>query len=258
VPSARGKRSEVTSRVDAIVGRAMAKRPRDRYPSMEAMAAALEAALAEGRLDRRPDRDEDTGVLPRPPAAEKPRPPLPRSGKPRWRIVVILLLATAALVAGLVAAETGRDGGLLPGEGGGNASGVPVRLQAVSDYDPDGDGTEHPEDVPAATDGNTSTYWTTESYGSFSKPGVGIVLEAPEATALSRIVVLSDEPGFTARIRASSSEDGGFVDVSEEQTVAARTAFSLDTGGKDYRYYLVWITDPNGRAHVNEVRARAG
>ena len=258
VPSARGKRSEVTPRVDAIVGRAMAKRPRDRYPSMEAMAAALEAALAGERLDRRPDRDEDTGVLPRAPAAERPRPrpPLPRSGKPRWRIVVILLLATAALVAGLVAAETGRDGGLLPGEGGGNASGAPVRLQAVSDYDPDGDGTEHPEDVPAATDGNTSTYWTTESYGSFSKPGVGIVLEAPEATALSRIVVLSDEPGFTARIRASSSDGGGFVDVSEEQTVAARTAFSLDTGGKDYRYYLIWITDPNGRAHVNEVRAR--
>ena len=26
-------------------------------------------------------------------------------------------------------------------------------------------------------------------------------------------------------------------------------------GGASYRYYLLWITDPNTRAHVNEIRA---
>ena len=63
----------------------------------------------------------------------------------------------------------------------------------------------------------------------------------------------SDEPGFTAKIQAGNRSDGGFVDVSGEQQVGTKTAFEL-RGGK-YRYYLIWITDPNGRAHVNDVEA---
>jgi hypothetical protein len=142
-----------------------------------------------------------------------------------------------------------RDGGRLGG-GGGSAN---VHLTALSDYDPSGDRTEHPEEVPAATDGDPSTYWTTEGYQSFSKPGVGIVLDAGRSVELSQLTTTSDTPGFTAKIQASNRPDGGFVDVSNDDTVEASTTFDL-AGGK-YRYYLIWITDPNGRAHINEVRA---
>ena len=45
-------------------------------------------------------------------------------------------------------------------------------LEAVSAHDPEGDGREHPEDVPAATDGDPDTYWTTERYDDFQKSGV--------------------------------------------------------------------------------------
>jgi tRNA A-37 threonylcarbamoyl transferase component Bud32 len=255
IPSVRAKRPDVSPRVDAIVARAMAKRPRDRFPSMEAMLAALEASLAEERKSRARSAEGDTGVLPPLPATpDQPIGPTPRP-RPRWRVVAALLLAVGVLVAGLLAAQMGREDGL-PGGGEESAGGM-VRLTAVSDYDPDGDGEEHASEVPLATDGDPATAWATETYQSFSKPGIGIVLEAPEAVALSRLVVRSGEPGFTALIKASDSEGGGFVEVSGEETVGERTVFAVDTMGREYRYYLIWITDPNGRAQVNEVRATA-
>jgi putative peptidoglycan lipid II flippase len=138
------------------------------------------------------------------------------------------------------------------GLGTGAAGSSSVHLSAISDYDPEGDGREHPEAVPNATDGNQGTYWTTESYNSFQKSGVGIVLDAGKEVELSQIIVTSDEPGFTAKIQAGNRADGGFKDVSRDEQVESSTTFDL-YGGK-YRYYVVWITDPNRRAHINEVR----
>ena len=128
-------------------------------------------------------------------------------------------------------------------------------LRPLSDFDPDGDGTEHPEAVPAATDGSATTYWTTESYSSFDKPGVGIVLGARRGVDLSEVTVTTDTPGYTAVIEASNRPDGGFKVVSDSQTVEEQTTFDLEGG--DYRYYLIWITSLDGHAHVNEVRARS-
>jgi hypothetical protein len=163
---------------------------------------------------------------------------------------VPLLVALGVLAAGAAALAVlvgGTD------ENGAGEVGK-VRLTAVSDYDPDGDGSEHPDDVPYATDGNRSTYWTTETYSSFDKPGVGIVLDAGKNVEIEHLEIVSDEPGFTAEILAGNKRNGGFVPYSQEQEVGTRTTFELK-GGSSYRYYVIWITDPNGRAHVNEVRA---
>jgi tRNA A-37 threonylcarbamoyl transferase component Bud32 len=265
VPSVRERRPDVSPRVDAIAARSMAKRPRDRFPSVEAMTAALEAGLAEERATRRRAAGEETGVIPAP-APPQPSPgrrPQRRASRPRWVIVALVLLAGGALVVGLVAAQLGRDGGPLgvggngDDDGGGDGSAAAVRLSAVSDHDPEGDDTEHPEDVELATDRDPETFWRTEQYSSFTKAGVGIVLAAPEPVALSRLVVVSSEPGYRAKIQAGSSEDGPFEDVSGEQTVGERTTFTLDTGDEEYGFYLIWITDLDGRATVNEVRARS-
>jgi hypothetical protein len=156
-------------------------------------------------------------------------------------------------VIALVIAGGGTDS-LTRNGGGGGGTGDRVRLVALSDFDPEGTGGEHPETLPAATDGSATTYWTTETYSSFDKSGVGIVLDASSSVDLSELTVTTDTPGYTAVIEASNRSDGGFKVVSDSQTVEEQTTFDLRGGG--YRYYLIWITSLDGRAHVNDVRAK--
>ena len=121
-------------------------------------------------------------------------------------------------------------------------------------YDPDGDDkVEHPERVADATDGDPATYWTTSTYSAdFSKPGVGLVLKADGAPAA--LTLTTDTPGFTAEIRSGNSPEGPFdTVVGESKTVTATTAWELDE--TDARYFVVWITDLDRVAHVNEVKA---
>jgi hypothetical protein len=246
VPSVRERRPDIPGRVDELVQRAMAKRPEGRFPSTSALVAALEACLAEVGGERPSDR-APTQVVRRAQSARRPGRPGRRSRQLRSSLPLLLALLVVLAGAGLlgyIVSNRGEDGG---GDGS-------VQLAAVSDFDPEGGDGEHPEDVPAATDGDAATFWTTETYSTFAKSGVGIVLDADRPVALGRIEIRSDQPGFTAAIRASDRPDGGFVDVSDERTVERRTVFELE-GGEEYRFYLIWITDPNGVAHVNEVRA---
>jgi len=255
VPSVRDVRPDVAPRIDAIVSRAMAKRPDDRFPSTEAMMAALEAAQAGRDSTPVPVTQADDGATESIPVPG----PLPAAEHSRRRfplpiVIGLVGVGVAALVLSLIIAGGGIDA--LTGDGGGGSGGSgPVRLVARSDFDPDGDDTEHPETVPEATDGNTDTSWTTESYSSFDKAGVGIVLDAKSGVTLSDLTVTTDTPGYTAVIEASNRPDSGFKTVSDSQTVEDETTFDLEGGS--YRYYLVWITSLSGRAHVNEVRARS-
>jgi serine/threonine-protein kinase len=261
VPSVRERRPEVSERVEELVRRALAKRPEDRFPTTDALLAALEACLAE---EREP-QEVGGGLTIALPAAAVAAPPRQGPSRRRYRRGTSLVLAGTALVVaalvGAVLATRGGDGmpglpGDPLGDEGGEAGRDVVTLTAVRDFDPDGDGTEHPEAVARATDGDRATYWTTETYRSFQKPGVGLVLDAGEPVELGELTVVSDTPGFTALVRAGASPGGDFREVSQPRAAAGRTAFQLDTGGEPYRYYLLWITDPNSRAHVNEVRGR--
>jgi serine/threonine-protein kinase len=258
VPSVREARPDVSPRLDAVVSRAMAKRPEDRFPTTEAMMAALEAARADtdGALAPAPVSTPDDGATEGIPVAGPLPPSIQRSRKrfPLPIIVGLVVVGVAALLIALVVAGGGADS-LTGNGGGGGGSGDRVHLVARSDFDPDGDQTEHPEAVPAATDGSPTTSWTTESYSSFDKAGVGIVLDASRGVELSELTVTTDTPGYTAVIEASNRSDGGFKVVSASQTVEEQTTFDLEGG--DYRYYLIWITSLDGRAHVSEVRAKS-
>jgi hypothetical protein len=235
------------------VDRALAKDPRDRFPSMDAFAAELEACLAQLAAANGGDATQIvTPVRPQPARGRRRR-------RSPWPILLglLALLAIGVIAVAVVALGDGTTGSSGTTGGGTRVTGTRVALTAMSSYDPQGDGEEHAESVPNAVDGNAATYWTTEHYTSLSlqKDGVGFVVEAPGGH-LRTMTLSTDTPGFGATIQAGASPGGGFAPVSRNETVNGTTTFDLrDVGGP---YYLIWVTRlPPGSevAHVNEVKA---
>jgi tRNA A-37 threonylcarbamoyl transferase component Bud32 len=247
-PNVLDVRGDIPLRVAEMIDRALEKDPEQRFPTMDAFAAEIEASLAEL------DRGEDGAVTMVVPASQrlqrqkqrKPVSPLP---------LLIGLLGALAIAAVVI--------GLLTFRGGGQdvPVGAPITIDGAGAYDPYGDGTEHDADAPKATDGNAATYWTTEDYNSglegVKKAGVGLVLDATSVVQLSRITVVTDTPGFTAEIRATNIQGTPGQKVSDNRVVGRTTRFAIHQAAPK-RFYVAWITKlaPGGHfAHVNEVRA---
>ena len=154
--------------------------------------------------------------------------------------------------------RTDSDGG--GGNGAGGAARSPGRVERLR---PSGR-------RPGARRGGRRTrptaiprpFWETEDYrGSVTfgslKDGVGIVFDAGRAVKLGSLTVVTDTPGYVARVEAGSSSTGPFAPVSQSQTVGRRTSFTLSVDPAR-RYYLLWITrlaPGYPRSHVNEVTA---
>jgi serine/threonine-protein kinase len=259
-PSVRERRPELSSCVDAVVRRAMAKEPRDRFRSMDEFCSGLGDCLAQLDGAATSSAAETMVVAPRR-RRRGSRPPRTPAERPSvWPL--IMLLAGLAVLAGILAAVfTFTDSGERIKEAVGakksGTSGKPVTLSGVAAYDPFGDHHEHDEDVGLATDRNPATFWTTEHYQSFTKAGVGLVVDARSAKKVSKVTVQSDTPGFTAEIESGSSPTGPFNPVSGSSTVGSSTDFTVS--GQAARYYVVWITDLGGHdaVHVNQVNAKS-
>jgi hypothetical protein len=193
-----------------------------------------------------------TMVVPRPPA-----------GRPSVGPLILLLGGLAVLAAILAAVFALTDpGGEISNLVGNNktttrAAAGPVHFTAASAFDPYGDNTEHDPRVGEAIDGDPATAWNTEHYdGGLNKAGVGLVVDVGSAKQLSKLVVRSLTPGFTAKIESGSSPTGPFKPISDSQEVGGNTTFALK--GDAAQYYLVWITDlgPNSSVEINEITAR--
>ncbi len=75
--------------------------------------------------------------------------------------------------------------------------------------------------------------------------------------------VQTPQPGFRATIYAApagpvpDSVPGGWTKLASGTVNSGDKRFKLDTGGKPYRYYLVWITklgEGEERAEISEIR----
>jgi eukaryotic-like serine/threonine-protein kinase len=238
-------RRDVPPRVAAAVDRALEKDPRRRFPTMDSFAAELAACLA--ALDGH-SVEPGTVVLPPRPGADRRR----RQSMSPWPVALaaVGLAAIAAVIVGFFALRGHHRPSPV-------AVGTRISLHGVGAYDPYGDHHEHDADAPKATDRSLATYWSTEHYDSFTKPGVGLVLDAGRAVTPHGITIDTGTPGFTAEIRAGSSPSGPFRTVSNLETIDGETTIPIHAASAE-RYFVVWITKlPVGTSSVqiNEVRA---
>ncbi len=139
--------------------------------------------------------------------------------------------------------------------------GGPVALADVFDFDPLGDGEEHPGRVRYLTDGDPDTTWRTEYYYTplqSLKAGVGVAFEVEGSPSLVELTGLSEGTAF--RVLWAGESLG--VDVSEWEMIteerAGTSTMRLPLPEKPGGYWILWLIDlpvdaEGYRSHLAEV-----
>jgi hypothetical protein len=248
-------RAGVPRSLDAVVVRALepARVPgHNPITSMQSLAQALDAAgpdlrspaPATGRAQRR-----------RPPAL-------------LWRLTPKALALALIVIVGIACYSLGRKVGELPARPGaldalaapsasparaGAAPTTRVDLAAkpvvVRDYDPFGrDGQEQPGSVPNAIDGDPTTAWVTDGYGSATfgglKSGVGLLVDLGAPVRLASVQVGLVTPGASVELRSADQlpdNADGFTTLAR-QADAKQVATLTPASPRPARYWLVWFT----------------
>lgn len=244
--------------LEAVVLRAMARDPDDRYQSATELRGALAAVALEGD-------DAEPAVVrsePTPPSGTKP---VARGVKRSWAPVIAFGVVAAVAVA-LAVVLLGSGGG-----GNGNTGSAtrsrqpaakPVKVASVESFDPQGsDGDENGSLARFAIDGSQTSLWRSDRYEGPAfgrlKSGVGLILHLDSPTRLARLEADSPVEGWAASVYVA---DRAGAELSEwGQPVATETGIDgdavFDLGGATGKTVLLWITDPGPsfRAEITEV-----
>ena len=247
------RRPEVSAALAAVVDRATAKETARRYASVPEMLHDLEEVLGIEAARAGETSGEATTVLRTLPGDTADYVPGRLRHPRRWLFVSMIALG---VVAGLIAyfATRTQEG---PGRSAAPRAGlsdVVLGSNAAGDYDPEGDGQESHDAVQNAIDHNPTTNWDTETYSSGLaglKSGVGLYVRADSPVVARRLDLTTSTPGFDARIYGANTVPGsisGWSAVSKRTHLGGvLTKIPLDTGGRPYRNYLVWIVSlPDG------------
>src|SRR5919108_560097 len=248
LPDVQRRRPEVSAALAAIVEHATAKETRNRYRSVDEMVHDLEQVLGIEAARAGETSGEATAVLQALPEDTGDYAPL-RLRRPRRALVISAI--GIGLIAGGIAylatrTEKGPGGAAIPRAGG--LSDVNLGSGAAGDYDPEGDGKESSEATQFAIDGNNTTSWDTENYRDglegVHKAGVGLYVNAGSAVSARRLDLVTATPGYDVVIYAANTVPDsirGWTKVSTKVKVKETTKIQLDTAGRRFRYYLVWI-----------------
>jgi len=238
-------RPDVSRRLEAVVLKAMAKSPDQRFATAADMRTALLSVPFE------PDDDEEditTSMFVR----DVPPPSPSYAGVRRSFIVPAVLATVVVVVLGTVAylfwqSQTGQK--LLSGANSTKTTTPATPLEVVARaFDPTpGDGHEHDADLPKLTDGNPNTVWSTEHYDTGLagiKQGVGFALVLNGSTKLSQLQIVSPTRGWTANVYVAASPK---TQLSQWGTPVASHVVdgnaTFDLHGRTGGAVLVWITD---------------
>jgi serine/threonine-protein kinase len=258
IPDVQFLRPEVSARLAAVLDRMTDKDLASRHPDAATLEADLEDALAAEASRTGTATGEATAVLRTLPADTRRRLPL----RLRIRVPLLLVIVMAGVAAAVIylVADQAADRAQR-GTGPGTSQPAPgeqiisVKRTSANDYDPLGDGAEHPEETFRAVDQDSDTSWTTEQYKDNvlnkpkgETPGVGLYVDAEPSVNGRSLEIQTPEPGWTMALYASRARPpdewpsdvwtrigGGTVERQKQR-------FKLDTDNRRYRYYLVWIT----------------
>jgi serine/threonine-protein kinase len=264
MPDVQKTRPEVSSALAAVLDNATAKETANRYATAADMVADLEQVLGIEAARAGETHGEATTVLRALPGDTAEF--VPARLRHPWRTGLTVGLVFV-LIGGAVWFFAGRTekgpGTATPASGSGPRP-VPLARSAAHDFDPGGDDSEHPESTQNAIDGNPTTAWDTETYGGglegAGKDGVGLYLDAGSPIAAKRLDVTTQTPGFTGAVYAAASgppeELDGWTKVSADTEFAEVEKVPLRTGGRQYRYYLLWITELDSKVTIAETVLR--
>jgi eukaryotic-like serine/threonine-protein kinase len=261
----RSLRADAPRALDAVLMRALARDPRDRFATVGAFADAL-AEFAEGDTGETAALVastggwvDDTAVTPRTSIGRAHSESFLRSeGRFLAPVLALLLLAGALVGVGLWTGvlEAGEDG-FLPRIAGQeddpeteapSVADIPIAAPLVT-YDPQGAGEERQQDLPLLLDGDESTSWRTERYRSAAfgnlKDGAGFYVDLGAPHAIDRVALRVTNGPATVEIAVA--------DAPAPEREGWRTVGRIDDAGGDVievraeeeavgRYLLVWVT----------------
>jgi eukaryotic-like serine/threonine-protein kinase len=261
LPDVQRKRPEVSASLAAIIDRATAKRPADRYADDAELIADLEDVLAIEAARSGSATSQATSVLRTLPSRTQRRVPFPV----RHRVIALLSLLIAVVVIAAVAlwlsdhAHHG-NGRLDVRPPAAKLHQVVLCQTCAQGFNPLGSPSDENPNASFAIDNNLSTSWNTQDYydGKLDKAGTGIYVNASPGTAARVLEIRDSTPGFTATVYARDSTPpllappgNGWSQVSSATTVAANTSIRLSSGTAKYNYFLVWITSLGGHDQVS-------
>jgi serine/threonine protein kinase len=257
IPDVQRRRPEVSAALAGVLERATAKELPNRYPSMGDFVRDLEEVLTYETARAGEATGEATAILSALPANAS-------RSRPAWRrflpvAAYVLIAAVVAVVAVLLIGNGSNDSGSSAVSG---LSRIPLGENAVHDYDPPpGDGSENPDQVHLALDGDKTTAWESENYDTPDlgniKDGVGLYLDAGRPVVARAVRIVTPKAGWSFQLYVADEVPAdlrGWTQVASGKMDSARKTVNLDTARQASRFYLLWITNltqsPTGRSNA--------
>jgi len=187
-----------------------------------------------------------------------------RGGTSRVMIVVIVVLLLAVIGATVWAVGLRKTNSPSVGSGSGGAhpttsqshpattTGTVLKPAGVSTFNILGTDSEDAAQAPNAIDGNTSTYWGTDTYTGHAnfgnlKAGTGLLVDMGKQVKLSKVEVQVGSGVTTAEIylgnsnAMSKSALQNFTLVGHSATGAGTLTYTINSSATG-RYVLIWLT----------------
>ncbi|MDP8977655.1 MAG: discoidin domain-containing protein, partial [Actinomycetota bacterium] len=154
------------------------------------------------------------------------------------------------------------------GGGGGGPALIDLDVAGVESFDPDGDGSEHDEQLNHLVDGDPSTTWRTDTYNSPAfgglKDGVGIRADLGAEREIEGVALRTPTPGIEFEVRVADGPEGDLDQwrpVATVERAGGRIAARFDEPTRT-RHLLIWLTGTlpaasgGYRAEISELTVR--